>query len=89
LCGVAPLQPKCEGRCPLARDQLKWYWSVPGSKCRRRQSRVIACEADTRIWRGGACEALTADGFVWVASETVVAMRTWAKTGAIPRDVAR
>jgi predicted esterase len=40
-------------------------------------------------WRGGACEAFTAHGFVGVESETVAAMRTWAKTGAAPRDVAR
>jgi len=39
--------------------------------------------------RGGACMAFTAHGFVGVESETVAAMRSWVKTGAVPRDVAR
>lgn len=40
-------------------------------------------------WRGGACEAFSAHGFVGIESDTVVAMRAWIKTGAAPRDVAR
>jgi hypothetical protein len=40
-------------------------------------------------WRGGACEAFTAHGFVGMESETLAAMRTWVKTGAAPRDVGR
>ena len=39
--------------------------------------------------RGGACQAFTAHGFVGVESETVAAMRSWVKTGAVPRDVER
>lgn len=39
--------------------------------------------------RGGACEAFTAHGFAGLESETVAAMRSWVKTGATPRDVAR
>ena len=39
--------------------------------------------------RGGACMPFTAHGFVGVESETVAAMRSWVKTGAVPRDVAR
>jgi hypothetical protein len=33
--------------------------------------------------------AFTAHGYVGMESETVVAMRSWVKTGATPRDVAR
>jgi hypothetical protein len=40
-------------------------------------------------WRGNACEAFTAHGYVGIESETVAAMRSWVKTGAIPPDVAR
>jgi predicted esterase len=40
-------------------------------------------------WRGDPCEAYTAHGFVGIESETVAAMRSWVKTGATPRDVAR
>ena len=39
--------------------------------------------------RGDACQAFTAHGFVGMESETVTAMRSWVKTGATPRDVAR
>ena len=38
---------------------------------------------------GGACQAFTAHGFVGIEGETVAAMRSWVKTGAVPRDVAR
>jgi hypothetical protein len=38
--------------------------------------------------RGEACMAFTQHGFVGVEPETVVAMRAWIKTGAIPQDVA-
>ena len=38
--------------------------------------------------RGGACQAFTAHGFVGVERETVLAMRSWVKTGAAPADVA-
>jgi len=37
--------------------------------------------------RGAACEAFTAHGFVGVERETVEAMRSWVKTGAVPADV--
>jgi hypothetical protein len=37
--------------------------------------------------RGAACEAFTAHGFVGVERETVIAMRSWVKTGVIPADV--
>ena len=40
-------------------------------------------------WRGDACQAFTAHGFVGREIETINAMRSWLKTGAIPRDVAR
>lgn len=40
-------------------------------------------------WRGEACQALTAHGYAGIESETVAAMRSWVKTGAVPRDVAR
>jgi len=39
--------------------------------------------------RGGACQAFTAHGFVGIEGETVAAMRSWVKTGTVPRDVAR
>ncbi len=37
--------------------------------------------------RGQACDAFTAHGFVGVEPETVMAMRSWIKTGVIPADV--
>jgi hypothetical protein len=37
--------------------------------------------------RGDACQAFTAHGFVGVEKETVLAMRSWIKTGAVPADV--
>lgn len=37
--------------------------------------------------RGDACQAFTAHGFVGVERETVLAMRSWMKTGAVPPDV--
>lgn len=37
--------------------------------------------------RGGACEAFTAHGFVGVEPETVIAMRSWVKTGVVPADM--
>lgn len=39
--------------------------------------------------RGGACQAFTAHGFAGIETETVAAMRSWVKTGAVPRDVDR
>jgi len=39
--------------------------------------------------RGGACQAFTAHGFVGIERETVLAMRSWIKTGAVPADVGR
>ena len=39
--------------------------------------------------RGGACEAFTAHGFVGVEPETVIAMRSWVKTGVVPADIGR
>ena len=39
--------------------------------------------------RGAACEAYSAHGYVGIEKETVAAMRSWIKTGATPRDVAR
>lgn len=38
--------------------------------------------------KGGACQAFTAHGFVGVERNTVLAMRSWIKTGAVPADVA-
>jgi hypothetical protein len=38
--------------------------------------------------RGDRCAAFTAHGFVGVERETVLAMRAWVKTGAVPPDVA-
>ena len=38
-------------------------------------------------WRGAACEAFTAHGFVGVERETVDAMRAWVKSGVVPADV--
>jgi len=37
--------------------------------------------------RGNACMAFTQHGFVGVEAETVHAMRSWIKTGAVPADV--
>jgi hypothetical protein len=37
--------------------------------------------------RGDPCQAFTAHGFVGIERETVVAMRSWVKTGAVPPDV--
>jgi pimeloyl-ACP methyl ester carboxylesterase len=37
--------------------------------------------------RGDACQAFTAHGFVGVEKETVLAMRSWVKTGVVPADV--
>jgi hypothetical protein len=39
--------------------------------------------------RGEACEAFSAHGFVGVERETVMAMRSWVKTGAVPSDLGR
>lgn len=39
--------------------------------------------------RGEACQAHTAHGFVGVERETVLAMRSWVKTGAVPPDFGR
>lgn len=38
-------------------------------------------------WRGGACEAYTAHGFVGLEKEVVAAMKAWVKTGEVPADV--
>jgi hypothetical protein len=38
--------------------------------------------------RGDPCQAQTAHGFVGVERETVLAMRSWVKTGTVPPDVA-
>ena len=38
--------------------------------------------------RGQDCQAFTAHGFVGVERETVLAMRSWVKTGTVPPDVA-
>lgn len=38
-------------------------------------------------WRGDACAAFTAHGFVGAERETVQAMRSWIKTGAVPPDI--
>jgi hypothetical protein len=37
--------------------------------------------------RGGACEAFTAHGFIGMERETVLAMLSWVKTGAVAGDV--
>jgi pimeloyl-ACP methyl ester carboxylesterase len=37
--------------------------------------------------RGAVCDAFTAHGFVGVEPETVMAMRSWVKTGVVPADV--
>ena len=37
--------------------------------------------------RGPACMAFTQHGFVGVEVETVLAMRSWIKTGVVPADV--
>ncbi|MBI4527068.1 MAG: hypothetical protein HY695_25000 [Deltaproteobacteria bacterium] len=39
--------------------------------------------------RGEACQAFTAHGFVGMERETVMAMRSWVKTGAVPADLRR
>ena len=39
--------------------------------------------------RGEPCEAFSQHGFVGVEQETVLAMRSWVKTGAVPADIAR
>jgi hypothetical protein len=39
--------------------------------------------------RGDPCGAFTAHGFVGVERETVLAMRSWTKTGVVPPDVAK
>jgi len=39
--------------------------------------------------RGAACESFTAHGFVGVESETVMAMRSWIRTGLVPADINR
>ena len=39
--------------------------------------------------RGEACQAFTAHGFAGIERETVLAMRTWVKTGTVPLDVER
>jgi len=39
--------------------------------------------------RGDPCEAYSAHGYVGAESETVAAMRSWAKTGVTPTDVGR
>src|SRR5205085_484677 len=39
--------------------------------------------------RGDACMAFTQHGFVGMERETVLAMRSWVKTGAVPPDVVR
>jgi len=41
------------------------------------------------LGRGEVCEALTAHGFIGVEPETVLAMRSWVKTGVIPVDVTK
>ena len=38
-------------------------------------------------WRGDACQPFTAHGFVGMEKETVLAMRSWIKTGVVPADV--
>jgi predicted alpha/beta hydrolase family esterase len=37
--------------------------------------------------RGEACQAFTAHGFIGVERETVMGMRSWVKTGAVPADL--
>jgi pimeloyl-ACP methyl ester carboxylesterase len=39
--------------------------------------------------RGEACQAFTAHGFVGVERETVMAMRSWVKSGAVPAELGR
>lgn len=39
--------------------------------------------------RGARCEARSAHGFVGVERETVLAMRSWVKTGVTPADISR
>lgn len=38
-------------------------------------------------WRGDACQAFTAHGFTGMEKETVLAMRSWIKSGTVPADV--
>ncbi|MCX7166657.1 MAG: hypothetical protein NTV11_10335 [Rhodocyclales bacterium] len=38
---------------------------------------------------GSACEARSAHGFIGIERETVLAMRSWVKTGVVPADVAK
>lgn len=40
-------------------------------------------------WKGGACQAFTAHGFVGMEPETVLAMRSWIKTGVVPPEPGR
>jgi hypothetical protein len=37
--------------------------------------------------KGGACQAFSAHGYVGVEREVVLAMRSWVKTGVVPKDV--
>ena len=37
-------------------------------------------------WRGDVCQAFTAHGFAGIERETVLAMRSWVKTGVVPPD---
>jgi hypothetical protein len=39
--------------------------------------------------RGSPCEAMSQHGFVGIERETVLAMRSWVKTGVMPADVGR
>jgi hypothetical protein len=39
--------------------------------------------------RGDPCEAFSAHGFIGMERETVLAMRSWVKSGAVPADVGR
>lgn len=39
--------------------------------------------------RGEACRAFTAHGFIGVERDTVLAMRSWVKSGVVPADVKR
>ena len=55
-----------------------------------RISGLVTHLRDTKAFkRGDACQAFTAHGFVGIESETVAAMRSWVKTGTVPRDVER
>jgi hypothetical protein len=37
--------------------------------------------------KGGACQAFSHHGYVGVEREVVMAMRSWVKTGVVPKDV--